>query len=71
MIYFILNSKARITNPSSTQRPRQKTKTPQQAAEEHDIVNIPLEDTPWLKKMIKSMVKEAITRFRFKSTNYI
>ena len=52
------------TNTSSTRRPGQtkKTKTLQVAAEEHDIIDIPSENMHWLKKTVKSKVKEIKSR---------
>jgi hypothetical protein len=54
--------KVKTTNTSSTRRPRQtiknKTKSPQVAAEEHGIVNVFSEDTHWLKKTIIFKVEE-------------
>jgi hypothetical protein len=44
---------------------KKKKKTLQAAAEEHDIVGIPLEDTLWLKKTIRSKVEDS--RFGSKS----
>jgi hypothetical protein len=41
------------------------TKNLQAATEEHDIVNIPSEDTPWLKKTIRSNVEETRSGSRF------
>jgi hypothetical protein len=46
---------------------KNQNKNLQAAAEEHGIVDIPLEDTLWLKKMIRSNVEE--TRFGSRSTN--
>jgi hypothetical protein len=43
-----LNSKAR-----TNKKIKNKTKTPQVAAEEHVIVDIPSKDTTWPKKMIR------------------
>jgi hypothetical protein len=48
---------------------KNKNKNLQAAAEEHDIVGIPSEDTLWLKKMTRFKVEESIYGSKSRSTN--
>jgi hypothetical protein len=50
---------------------KNKKETSQVATEEHDIVNIALEDTPWPKKTIRYKVEETSSESMSRSTNYI
>jgi hypothetical protein len=54
---FILNLKARTK--------KKKKNTPQVAAEERDIVDIPSKDTHWPKKTIRSKVEKTKSGSRF------
>jgi hypothetical protein len=59
-----LESQKHYSRPQSNDqdhkiKAKNKNKNLQATAEEHDIVDIPLEDTLWLKKTIRSKVEES------------